>query len=57
MDVKAIVKGLTVGTAAGFAVYSLSSTGRYQRHKMKKRTSKAVRAAGNIFDDIASFIY
>ncbi|MCI5845583.1 MAG: hypothetical protein MRZ94_07360 [Oscillospiraceae bacterium] len=56
MRVKSIVRGLTVGAVVGTACYMLSKASSRQKHDIRKNTTKAIKAAGCVLDDITSLI-
>lgn len=56
MRVKSIVRGLTVGAVVGTTCYMLSKATSRQKHDIRKNTTKAIKAAGCVLDDITSLI-
>lgn len=56
MRVKSIVRGLTVGAVVGTACYMLSKASSRQKHDIRKNTTKAIKAASCVLDDITSLI-
>ncbi len=56
MNVKSVVRGLTVGAAVGTACYMLSKATSRQKHDIRKNTTKAIKAAGCVLDDLTSLI-
>ncbi len=56
MQIGAIVKGVTVGTAVGAACYVLSKASSHQKHSMKRHIGKTLKAAGCVLDDLTSLV-
>ncbi len=56
MNVKSVVRGITVGAAVGTACYMLSKATSRQKHDIRKNTTKAIKAAGCVLDDLTSLI-
>ena len=56
MDIKTIAKGAAAGAVVGFTYYVFSTASPLKKYSMKKNVEKAVRAAGNLLEDIRSVI-
>ena len=56
MNMKSIAKGATAGAIAGIAYYALSSAPPVKKYSIKKDTSRTLKAAGHLIDDIKSMI-
>ena len=56
MDIKSLAKGAAAGAAVGCACYALSSARPIKKMSIKRDAGKALRAAGNLLDDIKSVI-
>lgn len=56
MNMKSIAKGATVGAIAGLTCYALSSASPVKKYSIKKDTTKTLKAAGHLIDDIKSMI-
>ncbi len=57
MKLKAVISGVTMGAAVGGACYMLSKATSKQKHDIKKNAGKAIKAAGNVLDDITSLMW
>lgn len=51
-----IVKGVSIGAAAGTACYLISRTPDRKKHAMKRHAEKALKAAGSLMEDITSIM-
>ncbi|MCM1314850.1 MAG: hypothetical protein NC205_09925 [Prevotella sp.] len=56
MNMKSIAKGAAAGAIAGFTYYALSSAPPVKKYSIKKDTTKTLKAAGHLIDDIKSII-
>lgn len=56
MDIKAISKGVAVGTATGLAAYAVCAAGSKKRKSIRKNAGKALKAAGALLDDLTSAV-
>ncbi|MBQ7008378.1 MAG: hypothetical protein IJN05_04080 [Ruminococcus sp.] len=56
MDIKSIVKSVTFGTAAGLVCYTVTAASTGKKRSIKKNAGKALKAAGNVLDEITSII-
>ncbi len=56
MQIGAIVKGVTVGTAVGAACYVLSMASGRQKYSMKRHIGQTLKAAGCVLDDLTSLV-
>ncbi|MCI1269602.1 MAG: hypothetical protein LKG21_06860 [Ruminococcus sp.] len=54
MDLKSVMKGISIGTAAGVACYTLVVSGSKKKRSIKRNAGKALKAAGNVVDEITS---
>lgn len=53
MNTSSMVKGVSVGLAAGAVAYAISSASKKDRRRLKSRTGKAIRAIGDVMDGIS----
>lgn len=56
MNYRSLAKGAAAGAAVGIAFYALSSAGPMKKMSIKRDAGKALKAAGNLLDDIKSVI-
>ncbi len=56
MDIKSIVKSVTFGTAAGLVCYTVTAASSGKKKSIKRNAGKALKAAGNVLDEITSII-
>ena len=56
MDIKSIVKSVSFGTAAGLVCYTVTAASTGKKRSIKKNAGKALKAAGNVLDEITSII-
>ncbi len=56
MNFTAVIKGVSVGAAAGAACYLVSRTSDRKKHSMKRHAGKAIKAAGCLLEDITSIM-
>lgn len=56
MNVMSLAKGAAVGTVVGFACYAISNARPVKKMSIKRDAGKALKAAGNLLDDIKSVI-
>ncbi len=56
MQIGAIVKGITVGTAVGAACYVVSKASSRKKHSMKRHIGQTLKAAGCVLDDFTSIV-
>lgn len=56
MNMKPIVKGVTVGAAVGAITYMVSQSSPKQKRDFKRTTGKALRAFGSVVDGFTSMI-
>jgi hypothetical protein len=54
MDVKAITKGVALGTATGLICYAVSAADSKKKHSIKRNAGKALKAAGSVLEEITS---
>ena len=56
MDMISLAKGAAAGAAVGFVCYAVSAAGPLQKMSIKRDAGKALKAAGDLFDDLKSVI-
>lgn len=56
MNLKPIIKGVTLGATVGAMVYVISQSSPRQKRDLKKNTGKALRAFGTVVDGFSSMI-
>ncbi|WP_295093301.1 hypothetical protein [Ruminococcus sp.] len=56
MNIKSLVKGVAAGAIMGFACYALTNARPIKKMSIKRDAGKALKAAGDLFDDLKSVI-
>lgn len=56
MNMKAIWKGISVGTTVGTAAFMLVHSTDRKKRSIKRHAGKMLRAAGNVLDDLTSVV-
>lgn len=56
MKMSSLAKGAAAGVVVGVACYALSAAGPMKKMSIKRDAGKALKAAGNLLDDIKSVI-
>ncbi len=56
MNIKSLVKGAVAGAITGIACYAFSNARPIKKMSIKRDAGKALKAAGDLFDDIKSVI-
>ena len=56
MNIRSLAKGAAAGAAVGFVCYVLSNARPMKKMSIKRDAGKALKAAGNLLDDIKSVI-
>ncbi|MDE6730883.1 MAG: hypothetical protein K2J71_08950 [Oscillospiraceae bacterium] len=51
-----LITGMSLGAVLGSAYFMLSGTSDRKKHSLKRHTGKAMRAVGDVFDDITSMM-
>ena len=56
MKIKTIITGISVCAAAGTAIYAISAATNAEKRMLKRRTSKAMHAIGEMAEGIAQIM-
>ncbi|NLP25869.1 MAG: hypothetical protein GX365_00760 [Clostridiales bacterium] len=56
MNIKPVLKGVTLGATIGAMVYVVSKSSPKQKRELKRSTGKALRAFGTVVDGFTSMI-
>lgn len=54
MNLSAVMKGVSMGVAAGVMTYTISSASGRQKRKIKHSTGKAIKAMGEVIDGVSN---
>ncbi|MBR1563225.1 MAG: hypothetical protein IJ645_08470 [Ruminococcus sp.] len=57
MSIKSIMTGFSVAAAAGYAAFQVSSKAEKQKKKLKSKAGKALRAIGDVVEDLKSMTF
>jgi hypothetical protein len=56
MCMKSLIRSVTIGAAVGTVCYMFSKATSRQKHDLRKNTTKAIKAAGCVLDDLTSLM-
>lgn len=57
MNKNLLITGASLGAMLGSACFMFAKISERKKHSLKRHTGKAVRAVGDVFDDITSMIH
>lgn len=56
MKISSIAKGIAVGMTAGAVAYTVANSSSKEKRKLKSNTARAIRAIGDVMDDLGSMM-
>lgn len=56
MKISSIAKGVAVGMTAGAVAYTVANASSREKKKLKGNTARAIKAIGDVMDDISSMM-
>lgn len=56
MNKNFLITGASLGAMLGSAYFMIARTSDRKKHSLKRHTGKAIRAVGDVFDDITSMM-
>lgn len=56
MKLSSIAKGVAVGMTAGAVAYTVANSSAKEKRKLKSNTARAIKAIGDVMDDLGSMM-
>lgn len=56
MKLSSIAKGVAAGMTAGAVAYTIANSSAREKRKLKSNTARAIRAIGDVMDDLGSMM-